>query len=232
MSVEKKVILTLVLLSVVAGVLSYSALPSVVASHWSLFGNANGYMPKQFAVFFFPLLMLVLAGVFLLIPIIDPLRANIEQFKKDYYRFCIAVLVFFFIIFIQSILWNLGTQISFSLTIPILLGLLFIYIGEFFKKTKQSWLIGIRTPWTMSSPEVWEKTHQLGAVLFEICGIVMILSVLFQPYGLLIPIAMILLSAVALVVYSYVEYDILMKGKTMKKGGRKKPESSVKDNKG
>ena len=88
---------------------------------------------------------------------IDPLRANIMAFKGYYYGFVLALIAFFFIVYLQNVLWNLGTQISFGLTLPILLGCLFFFIGIVFEKTKRNWFFGIRTPWTVSSDEVWER---------------------------------------------------------------------------
>ncbi|MCK7526814.1 MAG: SdpI family protein [Ignavibacteriales bacterium] len=42
------------------------------------------------------------------------------------------------------------------------MGLLFIVIGSMLRKAKRNFFIGIRTPWTLSSDYVWDKTHQLG----------------------------------------------------------------------
>jgi uncharacterized membrane protein len=159
--------------------------------------------------------------LFFSIPKIDPLKANIEQFKKYYYQFCLVVLGFMFVIYLQSILWNLYIMISFSLTMPILLGLLFIYLGSFLRKTKQSWFIGIRTPWTMSNEQVWKETHELGAKLFMASGVVSILSVFLQPFGMLIPVAMVLGSSMALVVYSYLAYARIEKAGGNAKKNRK-----------
>ncbi len=212
MEIEQKIIIGLVVLSVLVGAFAYPMLPPASATHFGILGNGS---KPIFEEFYFPLILAVLAALFFLIPVIDPLRANIDKFRKDYFRFCIAVLAFFFIVYAQTLLWNLGTQVSFSLTIPVLVGLLFIYMGAFFlKKTRQSWFIGIRTPWTLSSPEVWEKTHRLGATLFEIFGVMMILSVFFLPYGLFAAIAMLVVFLVALVVYSYFAYEDLKKGKS------------------
>ena len=119
--------------------------------------------------------------------------------------------LFLLVVYAQSVLWNLGKEISFSLTMPFLFGALFIYIGFFLEKTKQNWFIGIRTPWTLSSPEVWEKTHKLGGKLFKAAGVLSVLSVFFPAYAFLVVIALVIASAIATVIYSYLVYARLAK---------------------
>lgn len=63
------------------------------------------------------------------------------------------------VIYLQTVLWNIG------------IGLLFIYIGFLFENIKKNWFIGIRTPRTLSSDRVWEKTHKVGAKLFKLAGV-------------------------------------------------------------
>ena len=208
---ELKACILLILVSFAVGAYAYALLPEQVASHWGLSGEPNAYMPAIFGAFFLPGLMAVLFAIFIAIPKIDPLRANIEAFKTEYRRFVLLILSFMFLIYAQSILWNLGTEISFNLTMPVLLGCLFFYVGILLEKAKRNWFIGIRTPWTLSSDEVWVKTHKLGSKLFKAVGVASVISVLLPAYALLIVIALLVAAAVGLIVYSYVAYTKLMK---------------------
>jgi hypothetical protein len=52
------------------------------------------------------------------------------------------------------------------------MGLLFIGVGRMLRTAKH--FIGIRTPWTLASDEVWRATHALGARTFIVGGIVAI----------------------------------------------------------
>jgi uncharacterized membrane protein len=213
--------MVLVLLSFAVGAYSYALLPQPVASHWGLSGEANGYMPKIFGAFLFPGIMAALFVIFSIIPIIDPLRANIDKFRTAYFGFALAVIAFMFIIYVQTILWNLGTMISFNLTIPILLGGLFFCVGLLLDKVKRNWFIGIRTPWTLSSDEVWDKTHKFGAMLFKVAGILMLFTLVLPAYTLWVVLGLVLIAALAAVVYSYVLYTQVMKKRTWKRGSRK-----------
>ncbi len=206
-----KAAMILVVLSFIIGAYAYTALPEPVATHWGLSGQPDGYMPKIFGAFLFPVILTVLLAVFGILPIIDPLRANIEKSKTAYFGFALVVTAFLFLVYLQTVLWNMGTIISFSLTIPILLGGLFFCIGLLLDKVKRNWFVGIRTPWTLSSDEVWDKTHRFGATAFKVAGILMLFTVLLPAYTILIVFALFLLAILAAVAYSYVLYADLMK---------------------
>lgn len=208
---ELKAMLLLVALSFAVAAYAYPLLPESSASHWNASGEVDGYLPRTWAAFFLPVLSLVLVAFFLAIPKIDPLRANIEKFKKDYHRFLLVMLLFLFLIYGQTILWNLGTQISFNLTTPLLMGALFFYLGSFLEKSKQNWFIGIRTPWTLSSAEVWDKTHKFGAKIFKAAGVLAMVSFLLPAYALFVVIAAVVVAAFATIIYSYVAYVNLTK---------------------
>ncbi len=208
---ELKLSICLIVISFLIGAYAYNLLPEKVASHWGLSGEVNGYMPRFLGAFFMPFLLVGLFLLFVVIPKIDPLKANIDKFKQDYYQFILVIIIFMFLVYIQSILWNLGIQISFNATMPVLLCVLFVYLGTLLEKSKRNWFIGIRTPWTLSSDEVWDKTHKFGATVFRIAGVLM-LSALFVPaYTFLIVIGLVLIAVLGTVVYSYLEYNKLSK---------------------
>ncbi len=213
---ELKAAILAILLSFAIGIWAFPVLPALSVTHWGADGEPNGYLPAFWAAFLLPLIMAALLLLLLTIPIVDPLRENIALFRKDFYGFALVIELFMLVVYAQSILWNLGTQISFSLTMPFLFGALFIYIGFFLEKTKPNWFIGIRTPWTLSSPEVWEKTHKLGGKLFKAAGVLSVISVLFPAYVFWVVIAVVIAAAIATVIYSYIAYSKL--------GKKEKPE--------
>jgi uncharacterized membrane protein len=75
------------------------------------------------------------------------------------------------------------------------------------KNIKRNWFMGIRTPWTLSSDVIWEKTHKLGGKLFQASAVICMFGLFFKGESvILIIIIPIILSAVISVVYSYVIY--------------------------
>ncbi|MDD5065788.1 MAG: SdpI family protein [bacterium] len=201
----------ILLLAVLLGICSYPRIPATMASHWNARGEVDGYMPKFWGLFLIPFILAVLDLFFLAIPKIDPRKANIEKFRKYYDGFIIVFSLFMLAVHAQVILWNLGTKISPNLVLPVGMGLLFFYIGVLFRNAKQNWFIGIRTPWTLDSEKVWDRTHRLGGTLFKFAGVAAFTGVFFRRYAVLFILIPVLFSALCTVVYSYFAYRKEMK---------------------
>jgi len=189
------------------GIYMYPQLPDTIASHWNAQGQVNGYMSKFWGLFFLPLISVGLVLLFVAIPRIDPLKANIEKFRTFYDRFFVLFMVFFFYFYLLTILWNMGVQYNFNQVLAPAFGGLFYYIGVMIEHAKRNWFVGIRTPWTLSSENVWDKTHAIGAKLFKIVGVVALLGVLFPNYTIFFVLVPVLVVAVYLIVYSYFAYQ-------------------------
>jgi len=205
----KKTSLLIILLCLVAiglSVWAYPLLPEQVASHWGIDGQANGYSSRALATLLMPGMMVGLALLLKFLPRLDPLRANVEQFRNRYNRFIIALLLFFLIIHALTLAWNLGYKVSFNVVLPVAIGGLMYSVGTLCQHSKRNWFIGVRTPWTMSSDAVWDATNQRAGILFKACGVIAILSALIPTYSFWFIIVPILATAIYTVVYSYVVY--------------------------
>ena len=97
-------------------------------------------------------------------------------------------------------------MISPNYYIPVSIGLLFFYIGVLCENSKRNWFVGIRTPWTLSSDKVWDKTHKLGGKLFKIAGIIALIGIFFQNYVVYFILIPTFSVSIYLIVYSYVEF--------------------------
>jgi uncharacterized membrane protein len=84
---------------------------------------------------------------------------------------------------------------------------LFFYCGVLCERAKRNWFIGIRTPWTLSSDRVWEKTHRVGGKLFKIAGVIALIGAMFQRYAVFLVIVPAIAVAVFTIVYSLVIYQ-------------------------
>lgn len=196
----------IILISFIIGIYFYPAMPERMTSHWGAEGEDNGYMPKFWGTFLMPFISIFLLIFFLLLPKIDPLKANIEKFRKYFDEFIILILIFLFYIYVITLAWNLGVKFNMSLMILPALGALFYYLGVLMKKTKRNWSVGIRTPWTLTSDKVWDKTHKIGGKLFKISGIIAIIGIVSGKYAIFFAIAPIILAAIYTTAYSYFEY--------------------------
>ncbi len=202
------IVMVLIAVSLLAGVLLWNQLPDPMPSHWDANDHVNGYMPKVWGVFMIPLMAMGLLALFMIIPSIDPLKANIAQFRETFNLFIILIITFVFYVYGLTIVWSLGYQ-NFKMSAALLpfLGILFIFIGYLLRRAKRNFFIGIRTPWTLSSDSVWDKTHQVGSVLFMISGVFAFLGAFFGgETAFLLMLIPLIGSTLFLVVYSYILY--------------------------
>jgi len=201
---KKEIILLIIIgLSLAVGAYLYPNLPERVPSHWNFQGEIDGWSSRNFSVFFFPLFIL---GVYLLmtfIPLIDPLRKNYEKFRNVYFGFKLILVLFFVSLYVYSLLAGIGVRTNMNYFILPAISIMLIAMGIFLPRIKRNWFVGIKTPWTIHSDEVWEKTHRLGGRLFIIAGAISLGSILIADFAFAITIASILTAAFVPVIYSY-----------------------------
>ncbi len=164
-------------------------------------------MAKFWGLFLIPFIMTGFVALFAVLPRIDPYKKNYEKFQDYYEGFILLFVLFMLAIQVQIILWSIGYQISPNLTFPLLIGMLFIYIGFLLGHAEQNWFVGIRTPWTLSSKTVWKKTHEIGGKLFIIAGVIACAGIFAGKYALWFILVPVLSVAGYTVVYSYIEFQ-------------------------
>lgn len=197
----------IVLISFSMAILLYDQMPDQMASHWNIRGEVDGYMPKATLLFLFPGMNLLLFILLLVLPLIDPLRKNIEDFRTHYDSFILVIIVFLTFIYLITLLWNLGAEFEMNRVISPAFAILFFYIGTLFYKLKRNWTIGIRNRWTLSSDYVWDHAHRLGGMLFILAGIISLFGVVFPMLAMIFILAPALSTAFILPLYSYVLYN-------------------------
>lgn len=203
---REAIFLLLVVLTFAVGIILYPSLPERMATHWNINGEANGFSTRAFGVFFMPIMSLFLAILLLSIPRIDPLKENIEKFRKYYDWFIILMLFFFLYVHSLTLIWNLGIKFDMTRMMLPAMGIIFYASGIMMEKSKRNWFIGIRTPWTLSSDRVWDKTHKIGSKLFKLSGVLAIIGIFFGKYLIYFILGPVLLSSIFVFIYSYWEY--------------------------
>lgn len=206
MRAAEAVVLAVVVLSLLAGLWLYPQMPEAMASHWNAKDQVDGYMPRFWGVFLMPLVTLLVLGLFIIIPKIDPLKKNIEKFRGYFDGFILLVTAFLIFLYKLSILWNLGYRFRMGQLMAPALAVLFYYCGILIQHAKRNWFIGIRTPWTLSNDRVWDSTHQLGAKLFKLSALIALLGAFFPDYALWLILAPVLLATAIVTLHSYLEY--------------------------
>ena len=203
------VVLLMIAAATIVGVALWNQLPDPMASHWNVNDQVDGYTSKFWGVFMLPLVTLGMLLLLIIIPSIDPLKANIAQFRDVFNLFITLMVAFMLYVYALSLRWNLGyTEFGMSKALLPAMGILFFFVGYLLRKAKRNFFIGIRTPWTLSSDNVWDETHRIGSVLFMIAGALAFVGSLFggvTAFWFLF--APIIGATLITLVYSYVLYQ-------------------------
>lgn len=181
------------------GLLLWKQLPDVIATHFGSGNVANGWSSKPFAVFGLPLIM---AGIQLLCvfgTMSDPKRKNINEKFFKWILWIVPVISLICCFSCYGI--ALGKNVDIGLLVNLLIGIIFIVVGNYMHKVKQNYTVGIKIPWTLDSEENWNRTHQLASWLWVLGGICFIANGFLQAEWLLA--AVILIIAIVPMAYSY-----------------------------
>jgi uncharacterized membrane protein len=192
----------------VLGVWAWFQLPAdaQIPIHWGVDGQPNGYAPKTVGLFLLPLITVGVAAVFWAIPVIEPRRANILKSGKAYRAIWVGTVLLLAAIDLVTTAAALGATIDITLVVFVAVGMLFIVIGNYLPKVRPNYMVGIRTPWTLTSDLSWDRTHRIGGRLFVLEGIVFIVMGLVRPaQGMFVAVLIggIVLMLVVLFAYSY-----------------------------
>ncbi len=203
------VIWAIIAIQVIVAVYGFAVLPGMVPIHWGFNGQANGYA-KWVGTFLLPLMSI---GIYVLIRVLlaagprlggrEHTAANLQIGKI----ILTALMLYLLIIQLATIAKALGAGFDVRMVIMLALSVLYIFAGNYMGKIRRNFWIGIRTPWTLASSVVWERTHRLGGWLFVAVGLIGI-PCSFIPalrlWGILVPLIAVLIF---LFIYSYVSYQ-------------------------
>jgi len=154
--------------------------------HWGVDGQPDRYGGRAEAFLLLPTIMIVLTGVFAILPSIDPRGRNLQRSRIVLGTVWIGVLAL--MLLVQAILVGLGlgwVAASDETLVPTLIlsgvGALYLLLGNVLGKARPNWFVGIRTPWTLSSDLAWDKTHRLTGRLMVVGGLVLLTGVWLLP---------------------------------------------------
>lgn len=183
----------------------WNRLPEKVPMHWNGAGEIDRYGDKKELLVTLFMLVGITYFVFLIIPSIDP-KQKLQNMgnKLNNLRMILALFMSGLAVFILYSVQQKTSNPSFVLAI---IGLLFAFLGNYFKTIKPNYFIGIRTPWTLENEEVWKKTHLMGGKLWFVGGLLMALTFVLpnkiQFYTFMGIVAVI---TIVPIVYSYLEF--------------------------
>lgn len=196
--------LVLAAVALLLSALAYGHLPDPVPTHWNWHGEVDGWTPKPLGAFVLPLLMVGLSVLFVVLPRISPQRFRMEGFDRAYGVMILALQSLFLLLTGLVHLAGMGFDVDVGRTVALTIGLLFMVFGNYLGKVTRNFFLGIRTPWTLASEEVWLRTHRMGGRVMVAMGVGLVLSALFGVHrATMLPILALSLTPIA---YSYFIY--------------------------
>jgi immunity protein, SdpI family len=197
--------LCLILAAFAVAASMYNSLPDLVPIHWNARGIVNGYTPKPWGAFMLPLMMVGLYLLFLVLPAVSPGGFRISRFMRVYWILCSVTLAFLLVTTVFALLMAQGISLPLNRIINAGIGLLLMIIGNFLGKVTKNFFVGIRTPWTLASDEVWFRTHRFAGKLFVLVGFVVVIAGVLGYAGTW-QVWVIIAAAIVSVIYSAVIY--------------------------
>ena len=185
----------------------YPRLPATIPTHWDFSGRPNGWSSRFWGAWLIPIFLLGMLALVRILPRIDPRGSNYAKFGGAFEAIIDAIMLFMLALHIVALRAALGYPVQMQRIVPIGVGVLLVVIGNLLPRARPNWFVGIRTPWTLSSDRVWEKTHRFGGRLFVAGGLVITLgSLLWVNAAHIILIAVMSLVAFSVAIYSYLEW--------------------------
>lgn len=199
-----KIILTSIvtILPILIGLVLWNKLPDTIATHFGADNVPNGWSSKPFAVIGIPAILLVFHLFALGITLNDPQKRNIGKMMLSVMFWIIPVVSL--VVNTATLSYAMGSKIDIGMIANILVGLMFIIMGNYMSKNRQNYTVGIRLPWTLGSEENWDRTHRFASKLWVIGGIIFVINAFVQ--SILILVVIILMTMIAPMIYSFVLY--------------------------
>ncbi len=202
---ENIVSLALTALAFIAAAALYGQMPNEVPIHWNVQGNVDDAMAKPLGPFLAPLLTLGVWTLLVAVGRISPKGFDMDRFRRAYQTIVTAVVALLAGISLVTTLAATGVAVNIGVVVPVGVGLLLMVIGNLMGKVTRNFFVGIRTPWTLASEEVWLRTHRVGGKLFVLAGLISVVTALLG-LGPTIMIGTLVFASLFSVVYSYVVY--------------------------
>lgn len=193
--------------SAAASLLAYGRLPDRMAIHWNAAGAADGAVSKPLALSIFPAVIALVWVIFVVDHRIDPLGPKIREFGQYHDAFAAATMGFLAYCHVFVIGWNLGYEADVFVALAPPLAVLYYGIGVLTENAERNWFVGIRTPWTLSSEAVWDRTHERFGPLFKgSAAVTLLAAVVPTEYAMYVLVGPITVVSLASIVYSFVLY--------------------------
>lgn len=209
MKKSKIIIICLMLLSLVIVGVSFAFLDDTIPIHFGIDGKPDQYGSKYF--------LLMVPSVSILIGVIMLLVARYGKVSENYKKYLLLTSVVVEIIFLvcNSIMVAYAVisvkdmeAFDVSKIMLVVMGAMFIFMGNFMPKIEKNRTLGVKTKWSMYNEVTWQKTHRFAGFMSVIIGVIILISGLFfkEMVNFIILMSLIVIFVVSTTIASYRYY--------------------------
>jgi uncharacterized membrane protein len=190
--------------------------PQRVAIHWGLDGQPNGWADKNWGLLLMPCTNVVLAFIFVFVrrfdsrlkSYTDDTQVSLERVLKIF-RLATGIFLAAMALLIDAVALGWKLDVLRLVTLGILI--VFVVMGNYLPKLRPNRFVGIRTPWTLKSPEVWLRTNRLFGSIMLIGSLALIIPCIFLPSTWTVILLLVFLAIISFgsMIYSYRCYKSL-----------------------
>lgn len=210
MTTKKLAVVSIILVLAMVGVSVWVAalLPgdARLPIHWDANGQPNGFAGKWTALLMPAGITAILSILFYCLPALEPRQKHLQRSQGLVLAAWAGLLLVNVAFEVAIVSGALHGTVPVQGLMLVVVGIFFVLIGNQFGKSRSMFLVGIRTPWTLSSEDVWIKTNRLGGKVTMIAGVVMVIAAFAPLPARAVPAMVIALAAVMVAVpfiYSY-----------------------------
>jgi uncharacterized membrane protein len=203
---KKTVILTtlVALLPMLAGLLLWNQLPETIAIHFGANGEPNGWSSRGMAVFGLPAFIAAVNVLCAVGTSADPKKQNIQP--KIFKLILWICPLCSWLCCGMTYVYSLGVTLSVEKIAMVFCGVVFIIIGNYLPKCRQSYTVGIKLPWTLASEDNWNRTHRMAGGLWMVGGAVVLLMGLTGKVYVAVFLSVTAVMVLVPTIYSYLLY--------------------------
>lgn len=200
----------IILLPIVFALINWDTIPDTIPIHFNVSGEVDQYGNKSF--------LIIAPVIIFLLQWVGVVDAHFKNKKSPLKQPYVKVLswVCASVSFAMSIMmYNaaIGKLMTVHRTLPIVIGLLFVIMGNLMPKFQKNKFVGLRVKWTLADSGIWFKTHRLMSRVAVVSGFAIMILGAFENAAITFPImfGLIIVTVLIPTVYSYILYKRLVK---------------------
>lgn len=206
----------LISLGLIAAMLAVSAwawphTPALVPVHFGADGQVDRMGSRAEALLMLPATATVMALLMAALPWLMPRNSRLERSQAPYLVGWLGTVLLLAGLHVAMAMNAVGAPVDVARIAVGLVGALLAVIGNYMGKARYNYVVGLRTPWTLSSEAVWDRTHRLFGPWTMLGGLAIVIAAVLIPPSpsghqalLAVTLAGALVPAVIATVYSFI----------------------------